>query len=190
MKRLRTLFRLLLDFLRMGAFTFGGGWSIVAQMRETYVQDRKCLRDEELLDMVSLGRSLPGIMGCNVALLYGYRAAGFFGGVICILGMILPPLLVLIGIRFFYEAVRTNQWVVYAMSGMRAAVVPIIISAARNMIKGSFRFPPCYAVAVVVFLLYIWLHVSCVWLTLFGLCAGIAISEYYERRGGPCQDAS
>lgn len=190
MKRLKILSRLLLDFLRIGTFTFGGGWSIVAQMRELYVQNRKVLRDEELLDMISVGRSLPGIMGCNIALLFGYHTAGIPGGVICLFGMVLPPLLILIVVSFFYEAFRTNPWVISAMGGMRAAVVPIIISAAWNMLKGSFKFPPCYAIAVVVFVLYLFFNVSCVWLTVLGLVAGILVSEYYERRGGLAHDAA
>lgn len=184
MNKLKMLFRLLLDFLKIGTFTFGGGWSIVAQMRQLYVDDRKVLKDTELLDMISVGRSLPGIMGCNIGFLFGFRMAGFAGGVLCLLGMILPPLLILIFVNLFYEAFRNNPWAITAMAGMRAAVVPIIISAAWNMLKGSFKFPPCYAIAAVVFLLYLFFNVSCVWLTVLGLAAGIAVSEHYERRGG------
>lgn len=190
MEKLKDLIRLLLDFLRIGTFTFGGGWSIVAQMRELYVQNRKVLRDEELLDMISVGRSLPGIMGCNIALLFGYHTAGVAGGVICLFGMVLPPLLILVVVSIFYEAFRSNPWVIAAMGGMRAAVVPIIIGAAWNMLKGSFKFPPCYVVAAVVFVLYLFLNVNCVWLTLLGLTCGILISEIYERRGGITHDAA
>ena len=189
MKNIKTLGRLLLDFLRIGAFTFGGGWSIVAQMRQLYVQQSGILKDEELLDMISVGRSLPGNMGCNIALLFGYRVAGVPGGFVCILGMILPPLLILIGISMCYEAFRNSLWAIYAMAGMRAAVVPIIISAAWNMLKGSFKFPPCYVVMAVVFVLYLFFNVSCVWLTLLGLVAGLVVSEVYERRGGVNHEA-
>lgn len=176
--------RLLLDFLRIGTFTFGGGWSIVAQMRQQYVQKQQILRDEELLDMISVGRSLPGIMGCNIALLFGYRVAGVAGGIACLLGMAIPPLLILVGISLVYEAFRSSPWAISAMLGMRAAVVPIIISAAWNMLKGSFKFPPCYGVLAVTFVLYLFFNVSCVWLTVLGLVCGILISEVYERRGG------
>lgn len=189
MKRIQTLMRLLLDFLCIGTFTFGGGWSIVAQMRQRYVDQQGILRDEELLDMISVGRSLPGIMGCNIALLYGYRMAGVAGGLVCILGMILPPLLILILISLIYEAFRSNPWAISAMAGMRAAVVPIIISAAWNMLKGSFKFPPCYVVMAVVFVLYLFFDVSCVWLTVLGLVSGILVSEFYERRGGMAHEA-
>ena len=188
MKKLKLLIRLLLDFLRIGAFTFGGGWSIVAQMRELYVQKQQIIQDEELLDMLSVGRSLPGIMGCNIALLFGYRTAGVAGGLVCLLGMAIPPLLILILVSFFYETFRSHPWVIAAMRGMRAAVVPIIISAAWNMLKGSFKYPPCYIVTAAVFVLYLFFNVNCVWLTLFGLVAGILISDIYERRGGICHD--
>ena len=190
MKKLKILMSLLLDFLTIGSFTFGGGWSIVAQMRQRYVEKQGILRDEELLDMISVGRSLPGIMGCNIALLYGYRRAGALGGIMCILGMILPPLVILICISLIYEAFRSNPWAISAMSGMRAAVVPIIISAAWNMLKGSFKYPPCYVVMAVVFVLYLFFNVSCVWLTALGLVAGILVSEYYERRGGLNHEAA
>lgn len=184
MIRAKLLVRLMLDFLKIGTFTFGGGWSIVAQMRQLYVEERKVLQDTELLDMISVGRSLPGIMGCNISFLFGYRMAGFFGGAICLLGMVIPPLLILVLVNLFYEAFRNNPWAITAMAGMRAAVVPIIISAAWNMLKGSFKFLPCYAIAALVFVLYLFFNVSCVWLTVLGLVAGIAVSEYYERRGG------
>ena len=64
------------QFFQFGCFTFGGGWSIVAQMQKLYVEKEKTITSQELLDITSVGRSLPGTMIGNVAMLYGYRAAG------------------------------------------------------------------------------------------------------------------
>ena len=69
------LAKLYLQFLKFGAFTFGGGWSIVAQMKILYVDYEHSLTDEELLDITSIGRSLPGTMIGNIAMLYGHRIA-------------------------------------------------------------------------------------------------------------------
>lgn len=181
---MRLLAGLLLDFLRIGCTTFGGAWGIVAQMQELYVEKKKLISEEELLDVLSVGRSLPGIMICNTGMLFGYRLAGYAGGAVCVLGMMLPPLMILVAVSLFYAAVRTNPWVGAAMDGMRMAVVPVIISAVGKLIKGSFRFPPCYAVAAVSFVLFLFFDVSCVWLVVMGLAAGIAVCEYYERKGG------
>lgn len=170
------------QFLKFGAFTFGGGWSIVAQMREIYVKREKILTDEELLDITSIGRSLPGTMIGNIAMFFGHRMSGFFGGIACMIGMITVPFIVLIAITTFYTAFRDNMWVASAMKGVRAAVAPVILSALMGMIKSAFKFPPCYAVAAAMFALYFFLRISPVWLVIIGAVLGLVICECYERR--------
>ena len=128
-----------LEFAKFGCFTFGGGWSIIAQMQQLYVEKRKEITSQELLDLTSVAKSLPGTMIANVAMLYGYRVGGLWGGLAAVFGMILPPLAVIVAISYFYAAFRANLWVSAAMEGMQAAVVPIIFSAAINLVKGSMR---------------------------------------------------
>lgn len=168
--------------MRFGLFTFGGGWSIIAQMQQLYVEKKKILTSEELLDLISVAKSVPGIMIANVAMLFGYRAAGLAGGFICVLGMCLPPMVVLIIISFFYTAFRDNYWVNAAMLGMQAAVVPIIANAARNLIKGSVKYPPCVIVVAVSVALYLFVEINPVFLVVMGIFAGLAIGGYYERK--------
>lgn len=183
MKRGKTLLALFWEFFQFGCFTFGGGWSIVAQMQRLYVEKRKTIAGEELLDITSVGRSLPGTMIGNVAMLYGNHAAGLAGGVVCLVAMILPPFLILSVLTLCYTAVRDNYWVMAAMTGVRAAIVPIMASAALNLVKGAFRYPPCVAVAAASFALYLIWDVNCVFLVLMGIAAGLAICEIYERKG-------
>lgn len=78
--------------------------------------------------------------------------------------MILPPMAVLAVITQFYTAFQSNLWVAAAMRGIRAAVVPIMISAVIGMVGSAFRFPPCYAVMLLVIALYLFLNVNCVYL--------------------------
>lgn len=85
---------LLLEFIRFGCFTFGGGWSIIAQMRQLYVEKKHVITDEELLDLTSVAKSLPGTMIANVAMLYGYRAGGLPGGFLSVFGMVFPPMVI------------------------------------------------------------------------------------------------
>ena len=159
MRRWKDIAVLFVQFMKFGCFTFGGGWSIVAQMQQLYVEQRHTITNEELLDLTSVGRSLPGTMIGNVAMLYGCHAAGLAGGVACVLGMVLPPMAVLAFLTYCY-------------------------TAALNLVKGAFRFPPCAAVAALAFVLYLFFDVSCVWLVLMGVVSGIALCEFYERRGG------
>lgn len=187
MKRIKESFQLFLTFFKLGCFTFGGGWSIVAQLQRIYVEGKKCITEEELLDMTSVGRSLPGTMIGNVAMLFGHRFCGVVGGVACVLGIVLPPMIMLSVIALFYTAFRNNIWIAAAMSGVRAAVVPIIFSAAVGMVKGAFKFPPCIFVMLLTLGLYLFFNVSGVALVLIGAVCGILISEIYERRQGGTQ---
>lgn len=180
--KIRQIIRLYLDFLLFGSFTFGGGWSIIAQMQKTYAEERKNITGAEILDLTSVGRSLPGTMIGNVAMMYGFREAGYFGGLACLLGMVTTPTVVLMVLTHFYTIFQTNPVVSACMTGIRAAVVPIMLNAVINMVNGAFKYPPCYAVALFTFSLYLFFGVSPVWLVVLGILAGFAISGYYERR--------
>ena len=170
------------QFFQFGCFTFGGGWSIIAQMQKLYVERDKTLNSQELLDITSVGRSLPGTMIGNVAMLYGYRAGGIVCGITCVIAMITPPIIILSLITYFYTLFKENIWFMSAMTGVRAAIVPIIAGAAVNMLKGAFRFPPCCILAAVSFGLYFFFNVSCATLVVIGVVCGILICKYYERR--------
>mgnify|MGYP002624891628 CR=1 FL=1 len=181
LENLRSCAKLYWQFLTFGSFTFGGGWSIVAQMKDLYVDKEKSLTDEELLDLTSIGRSLPGTMIGNIAMMFGHRVAGFIGGLACVFGMISVPMAVLLLITTFYTAFQDNLWVASAMRGVRTAVAPVILSALMRMIKSAFKVPPCYIVAAAMFVLFFFLNVSCVWLVVIGAALGLLICEYYER---------
>lgn len=171
------------QFFRFGCFTFGGGWSIVAQMQQVYAREKRLMGEEEILDLAAVGKSVPGTMIGNVAMLFGYRMGGYLGGLACVLGMIIPPFLVLAVVTVFYGAIRGNPWVAAAMTGIRAAVAPIIFSAVVGMFQGAFAYPPCFVIAAAALVLYLGLGVSGVWLMLGGAVCGLVLCEYYERRG-------
>lgn len=180
--RVKELITLLLEFVRFGCFTFGGGWGIIAQMQQLYVEKKKVITSQELLDLTSVAKSLPGTMIGNVAMLYGYRAGGLAGGLVSVFGMTVPPMIILIIISLGYNAFRDNYWVVAAMEGMQAAVVPIIGSAAMSLAKGSVKYSPCVVVIAVSFVLYLFVEVNAVYLVLIGIVSGFLIGEYYERK--------
>ena len=154
-----------------------------------HVEQEKVITSEELLDLTSVGRSLPGTMIGNVAMLYGYRVAGG-GGMACLFGMIPAPLAVLAVNTQFYTAFQNNLWVAAAMRGIRAVVVPIMISAVLGMVGSAFRYPPCYAVMLLVIALYLFFNVNCVYLVVIGAVCGLLIAEFYERKGDKKHDGA
>ena len=163
-------------FFHISWFTFGGGWSIVAQMEKEFVDKRKEISSQELLDIISVGRSLPGTMISNIAYLFGYSRCGFLGGILSVLGIVIPPMLILSLVTMGYTAFRNNLYVAKMLTGVRAAVVPIIFVAALKLRKGAFSYGVCRWVTVIGCILSLLLNVNCVWIIVFGMMCGFLIS--------------
>ena len=98
-----------INFLKFGCFTFGGGWSIVAQIQKEYVEKKRWITDEELLDFTSVGRSIPGLMIGNASVLFGHHVAGIPGALLALLGIVLPPFAIMIAVTFIYGLVKHGQ---------------------------------------------------------------------------------
>ena len=107
-ERIKNGLMLFAFFFKIGCFTFGGGWSILAQMEQEFVDKRKLITKEELLDMVAVGKSVPGIMITNISMLFGYYVGGWFGGVCAVLGMTCPAVLILSFVTAFYKVLKSN----------------------------------------------------------------------------------
>lgn len=179
-EKLKKIWEVFTYFFHISWFTFGGGWSIVAQMQKDYVEKKQELTDEELLDIVSVGRSLPGTMIGNVAYLFGYRQAGILGGVLSVVGMVLPPMIILSVLTYCYVLFKENIWVAKMLGGVRAAVVPIILSAAIKLCKGAFPEKICYALCIGGCVLNLVFGVNCVLVILLGVAAGLIIGKWKE----------
>ena len=130
--------KLFLYFFRIGWFTFGGGFSIIAQMQKDFVDKKKLVTEETILDQTSIGRSLPGLMVANVAYLFGFSQGGLIAGLASVAGILTPPIVLLALVTMCYTAFRDNVYVARALVGVRAAVPPIIAGAALRLRKGAF----------------------------------------------------
>ncbi|MBQ2697036.1 MAG: chromate transporter [Clostridia bacterium] len=173
------------SFFRLGLTTFGGGWGIVAQLERIYVQEKKLLSGQELLDITSVGRSLPGTMMGNVAFLFGHRLGGLMGGFAATVGVALPALLLLTLVVVFYDAVSASPLVLRIMPGIRAAVPAVILSAAWSLRKGAYPRAACYLVTAAAFVLVHFFGMSCVTLVLCAMAAGLLLCRLERKEDGP-----
>ena len=174
---------ILLTFLKFGCFTFGGGWSIIAQIQKEYVEKKKWITDEELLDFTAVGRSVPGLMIGNVSILFGYHTAGVTGALAALIGMVIPPFIIMIGVVYLYNMFKDNSYVASAMIGVRAAVVPIIINALIKLFKSGMKDVFCYITAISAFALSLFFGWNNVIIVLLGAAAGLIYMEVKSRNG-------
>ena len=180
-QRRKTLY-ILKTFLKFGCFTFGGGWSIVAQIQKEFVEKKHWITDEELLDFTSVGRSVPGLMIGNCSVLFGYHSAGIPGALAALLGIIVPPIAIMLGVVALYDLVKDNLDVARAMTGVRAAVVPIIFSALLRLFKSGMKDAYCYVIALGALALSLFTKVNNVLIVLMGAAAGLIYQEVRSRR--------
>lgn len=180
--RWKTIWSLFFYFFRISWFTFGGGWSIVAQMQKDYVDNKQVLTADELLDIVSVSRSVPGTMIGNVAYLFGYRQAGFFGALAALIGMVTPPMLILSVLTLGYSHFKDNVYVAKMLNGVRAAVVPIILSAVLKLSKGNLKSPLAIGVCLGACLLSLVWNVNCACIILLGGAIGLAVGHWKEAK--------
>lgn len=152
---LKNCLLLYLFFFKIGCFTFGGGWAILAQMEQEFVTKRQWITKKELLEMVAVGKSVPGIMITNISMLFGYHVAGVAGGICTVLGISCPAILILSIVTVFYNSLKDNYWVTAALTGIRAAVIPIIGSAALSLGEDALRSRTAVAVLAGAFVLYL-----------------------------------
>lgn len=131
--------RLFGETFRLSACTFGGGFVIIPLMRRRFVEELGWMDEQEMLDLTAIAQSSPGAIAVNASILIGYHVAGIAGALVTMLGTVLPPLLIISVISFFYAAFRDNIIVSLAMAGMLAGVAAVIFDVTVTMIRGVLR---------------------------------------------------
>lgn len=149
-KRLLTLG---LVMFRIGCLTFGGGWSIIAQMEEAFAGKRGYATSEQLMDDLALGKSLPGIMIVNTVVIFGYQTAGVAGALVAAIALSLPALIAIAIVAYCYSSLRDNLYAARILSGVRCAVVPIILTAGLKLKATSLVSRPSWVIALLAFVL-------------------------------------
>lgn len=180
-KNRKTVLDLFWYFFKTGGYTFGGGWGLVVAIQQEFVDKRKWITEEELVDLTSVARSLPGTMIGNVTYLFGYRQCGVAGGVASLIGVSLMPLFVMIAVTLGYESFRTNPYVARALIGVRAAVIPIILSSAISLKKACFTDKFTYAVGAAAALLFLFSNLGTLPLILLAGVVGYTVCEVKSR---------
>lgn len=130
MKPSRQLLQLFLSFLKIGAFTFGGGWAMISIIEKEVVTTRRWIDKEEFLNLLAVAQSLPGILAVNISVAVGDKIAGMKGSVCAALGTILPSFLIILAIAIFLtpEAINQNPVLSAIFKGIRPAVVALIVA--------------------------------------------------------------
>lgn len=177
-KRRNVLPRLFLSTLYISAFTFGGGFVIITFMKKKFVDQLHWIDENEMLDMAALAQSSPGAIAVNAAVLVGWRVAGFAGMLTAVLGTILPPMLILTAVSFFYSVFASNVYVALALKGMRAGVAAVILDVVCSLGSGVIkqRKPAYWFLMAGAFIADFFLDIQVVYIILASALIGLLLS--------------
>lgn len=135
MRKIKDYLSLFLTMLKIGLFTFGGGYAMIALIENEFVEKKKWLDKDEFLDIAAIAESTPGPIAINAATYIGYKNSGIIGSIIATLGICIPSFVIIYAISLFFDAFLSFTLVAYAFKGVQICVVYLILTAGLKMLK-------------------------------------------------------
>jgi chromate transporter len=139
--RTATLGGLFLSFLKIGLTGFGGGFAVLSQIRHVVVLERRWLGENDFVEALALGQSLPGTSAGNAVTYIGYRLRGWRGAGASLSAFILPSMFMMIALALFYDRFRALPNTEQLFHGFTSAVVALITVTAWRMGKQTVSLP-------------------------------------------------
>jgi chromate transporter len=151
-ERLKLLWLLFINMLKIGLFTFGGGYAMIHLLENEFVAKKKWMEEDEFMDLVAIAESTPGPIAINCSTYIGYQKGKILGAVLATLGMCIPSFTIIFFISLFFNQFLSIGWVASAFKGIQVCVVFLILSAGVKMLKKMKKKPFNLIVMSVTFL--------------------------------------
>ncbi len=195
-------------FLKIGAFTLGGGYAMIPLIQAEVVNKRRWIDEEEFLNMLALAQSAPGVMAANAAIFIGYKMRGWKGIVATLLGSILPSFVIILLIATVFTRFRELPAIEAIFKGIRPAVVALIAAPLYKMAKsagmmkwegqrtkdkgqrtnvsrGDVVVSWLLLLIPIAVALVLWLcDISPIWIILLTIVASLSIVFFRQKKGG------
>lgn len=168
---------LFLTVLKINALTFGGGFTIAPVMLDEFSKKRNLIGEDEMLDLIALAQSGPGALAVSVSLLTGYRLRGILGALLSIIASVLPPLVIISVIYFFYAEFASNYWVRAALRGMSGIISAVLLMTTFRLGRKASEKRPIFAttIAVGTFLISYFTNINTAFIILALIIIGITL---------------
>lgn len=177
---MKLYFKLFITFLKIGAFTFGGGYAMIPLITRETVLHHHWINESDILDIIAIAESTPGPIAINAATFVGYKIAGLGGAFFSTLGVILPSFVIIYIISFVLSLFQSLKPVQYAFSGIRAGVLALLIKALVSMYKQCPKDIMSYIIMGLAFIAAAFFRVNVLLVILACAIVGI-ISAFFAK---------
>lgn len=171
-------------FLKIGAFTFGGGYAMIPIIQREIAEKRKWLTDDDILDIIAVSESTPGPIAINSATFVGYKVAGFWGAFFSTFAVVLPSFFIIGILSYLLKEFANIKAVQYAFFGIRSAVLALLLRALWLMYKKCPKNAVSYIIIAVSFILATVIKLNLLYIIMICALLGLILSLTAKRRGG------
>ena len=186
------LLDLFLTFAKIGLFTFGGGYAMIAMIENNCIEQKKWITHDEMMNITVIAESTPGPIAINCATFTGYKKAGLIGALMATLGMIIPSFMIIYLISMFLDNFLELTIIANAFKGIKIAVGLLILDAAITMIKKMHKkklprtIMACSCIAMLCINIFAWKFSS---ISLMLVAAAVSLTIFIlngapEQKGG------
>ncbi|PMP81475.1 MAG: chromate transporter [Caldisericum exile] len=176
--------RLLYDFFIIGLFTIGGGYAMIPLMRQTFVNTRKYLTEDEFLEMLAISQITPGPIAINMATFIGYREGGLLGSSLATLGVVLPSFIIILLISMFFtnltQIPQVKKFFIGILTGVVGEITYITFDIFKKANKDIFYIALLLLSLVELFIL----KINPIYVILIGGALGIIFGKFFEDNNG------
>jgi chromate transporter len=170
---MRTLWTLFITFFKIGTFTFGGGLAMLPFIQDEMVRKHQWLTEEEMLDIVAIAESTPGVIAVNTATFVGYKVKKFWGSLVATLGVVIPSIIIICVIALYFKDFLAIPAVAAIFKGIRAGVSVLIFNAAFKIFKKVKKEAFTYILMGLAFLVSLLVPIDSIFIILGGALASI-----------------
>lgn len=180
--KLKQFLELYFAFVKIGAFTFGGGLAMMPIMQRELIEKRGWVSEEELIDYFAIGQSTPGIIAVNVATFVGYKKLGWLGGIIGTLGVVTPSWVIIMLLAGAISSVDKYPLAQRALRGINVAVAALLTSVIVKFTKKTIKNFWNALFMLLAFALIYFFKVQSVWIILSSLIIGCLLTLYKQKK--------
>lgn len=171
----KELSEIFVTFFKIGAFTIGGGYAMLPLIEKEVVDNKKWVKEEEIVDIFAIVQSVPGVIAINTSMFVGYKKAKLKGAISAALGVILPSFLMILAIYYALSGIKDNIYLQKAFEGIRAGVTALIFLTAIKLTKKTITSYISAIIAILTFILMVFFEMHAMLLIVAGGIVGYII---------------
>lgn len=181
MSKNNNLWKLFSTFFKIGAFTFGGGFAMIAMIQHEVVEKNHWITEDDMLDMVAISETTPGPIAINTATFVGYKVAGVKGSILATLGIVMPAFTFILIVATIYRNIKDLPIIENAFWGIRIGVLALIVKTFLNMYKQCPKNIVSYLIMLFSFIAVAFFNISA--MIVIAVSAVLGLVYYYAKKG-------